>query len=77
MNWQDHIEIRPGVLCGKPVFKGTRLGVQHILEKMAAGYTEADLLSAFPLLTPELIRAALSFAAESIGLDERAFPGSA
>lgn len=73
MDWRDHIENRPDVLAGKPVFKGTRLGVQHVLERMAGGYTEADLLDAYPLLNPERLRAALAYAAEVIAHDERVF----
>lgn len=71
MDWRDHIEFRPDVLGGKPVFKGTRLGVQHVLEKMACGASEPELLRSHPTLDQAKIRAALSLAADSLGLDER------
>lgn len=58
MNWQDYIEQRPDVLVGKPVFKGTRLAVEFILERLGDGATEDDLLASYPRLTREHIRAA-------------------
>lgn len=63
MRFEDYIEIRPGVRSGKPCFKGTRITVYDVLEYLAGGTTEAQLLEEFPALTPEHIRAALAFAA--------------
>ena len=60
MRFEDYIEIRPGVRSGKPCFKGTRITVYDILEYMAGGMTEDQILSDFPALTPEHIRAALT-----------------
>ena len=57
------IEIQPGVRSGKPCFKGTRITVYDVLEYMAGGMTEQDLLGNFPALTVEHLRAALMFAA--------------
>jgi len=34
MNWQDYIEEKPGVMMGKPVFKGTRITVEHVLREL-------------------------------------------
>ena len=56
----------PKVLAGKPVVAGTRITVELILEKLAAGESEAQLLEAHPQLTSESIRAALSFAATAL-----------
>ena len=53
MNWRDRIEVNPDVLTGKPVVRGTRLAVELILELLAAGETERDLLSDYPRLTRE------------------------
>lgn len=58
MDWRQYIEQRPDVMLGKPVIKGTRLTVELIIEGLAEGATEADLLSAHPRLRPEHIRAA-------------------
>jgi uncharacterized protein (DUF433 family) len=63
MNVDDFIEIRAGVRSGKPCFKGTRITVYDVLEYMAGGMTEPELLDNFPALTPEHLRAALMFAA--------------
>jgi uncharacterized protein (DUF433 family) len=65
MNWRDYIEMRRDVMMGKPVFKGTRLTVELILERLGAGATEADLLQAYPRLRSEHIRAAQAYAAAS------------
>ena len=59
---ENMIEINPNVMMGKPVVRGTRIPVETILEKLAAGETEADLLAAHPRLTPEAIHAALAYA---------------
>lgn len=62
---EDFIEIRPDVRSGKPCFKGTRITVYDVLEYLAGGMTEAELLTDFPALSPQHIRAALAFAAWS------------
>jgi uncharacterized protein (DUF433 family) len=59
----------PKILMGKPVIAGTRLSVELILEKLAAGETVAQLLLEHPLLTEEGIRAAMKFAAEALKAD--------
>jgi uncharacterized protein (DUF433 family) len=53
----------PNVMIGKPVIAGTRITVELILEKMAAGETVEQLLEDHPRLTREGIQAALAFAA--------------
>lgn len=63
MRFEDYIEIRPGVRSGKPCFKGTRITVYDVLEYMAGGMSDADLLEQFPALTLDHLRAALAFAA--------------
>ncbi|GFP24398.1 hypothetical protein HKBW3S09_01865 [Candidatus Hakubella thermalkaliphila] len=62
----DRIEINPAVMLGKPVIRGTRIPVELLLRKLSEGATEADLLDAYPRLTPEDIRAALAYAADSL-----------
>ncbi len=56
----------PKVMTGKPVIRGTRITVELILEKFAAGQTEEQILLAHPHITREGIRAALAFAAEAL-----------
>ena len=54
----------PAVMMGKPVVVGTRITVELILEKLAAGETVEEILEAHPRLTHEGVQAALAFAAE-------------
>ena len=64
MDIRDQIEVNPKVLMGKPVIKGTRISVESILEKLAAGETEMEILQAHPHLNKENLKAALGFAAQ-------------
>ena len=60
MNWQNHIVVDPKVLVGKPVVKGTRIAVELVLDLLAQGWTEQQLLENYPGLTPESVRACAS-----------------
>jgi uncharacterized protein (DUF433 family) len=70
MNWQDYIERDPEVMLGKPVFKGTRLTVEFILERLGQGAAVEDLLDAHVDLRPEHIHAAQAYAASVLRHDE-------
>jgi len=59
----------PNVMMGKPVIVGTRITVELILEKLAAGESVEQILDAHPRLTREAIQAALSFAKEALRAD--------
>lgn len=63
MKLEDRITISPGVRGGKPCIRGTRITVYDILEYLAGGMTESQILADFPSLTQEDIRACLVFAA--------------
>jgi uncharacterized protein (DUF433 family) len=63
MAWQNRISVSPAIRSGKPCIKGTRITVYDVLEYLAGGMTEDELLSDFPDLTREDIRAVLAFAA--------------
>lgn len=63
------IESNPKVMMGKPVIAGTRVTVELILEKLAAGESVEQILQAHPRLTEEAIHAALAFAAEALRAD--------
>jgi len=63
MNWQKHISINPSIRSGKPCIKGTRITVYDVLEYLAGGMSEEDILKDFPDLTRDDIRACLAFAA--------------
>jgi uncharacterized protein (DUF433 family) len=60
----DRIEVDPRVMLGKPLVRRTRITVELILQKLSEGATEADLVDAYPRLTPGDIRAAIGYAAE-------------
>jgi uncharacterized protein (DUF433 family) len=62
----DHIEINPAVMLGKPVIRGTRIPVELLLRKLSEGATSDDLLDAYPRLTPDDIKACLAYAADTI-----------
>ena len=63
------ITSEPDVMMGKPVVKGTRITVELILEKMSAGETAEEIISAHPRLSKDSILAALAFAAEALRAD--------
>jgi uncharacterized protein (DUF433 family) len=66
MDWQNYIVADPAVLVGKPVIKGTRLSVEFILELMAEGWSEAQMLHNYPGLTREQILACVAYARERL-----------
>ena len=57
------IETRPGVRSGKPCFIGTRIAVYDVLDYLASGMTPSEIVTDFPELTDQHVRAALGFAA--------------
>ena len=63
MNFRDIITIDAGKRGGKPTIRGMRITVYDILEYLASGMTEEEIVSDFPYLTKEDIRACLQFAA--------------
>lgn len=66
---QNPIVSDPTVMMGKPVIAGTRITVELILEKLAAGETYEQILEAHPHLTREAIQSALAFAAQALKAD--------
>lgn len=60
----ERIILDPGVRSGKPVIRGTRITVSDVLEYLAGGMSQEEILADFPDLTAEDIRATLTFAAE-------------
>jgi uncharacterized protein (DUF433 family) len=60
--WPERIVLDPEVLAGKPVIRDTRLAVEFILELLAAGQSESQILANYPGLTREDILACLSYA---------------
>ncbi len=63
------IQSDPAVMMGKPVIAGTRITVELILEKLAAGETIEQILDAHPRLTKDAVLAAIGFAAQALKAD--------
>lgn len=64
MDYREIITIEPGKRGGKPCIRGMRITVQDVLEYLAGGMSEEEILSDFPELTRDDIRACLAFAAD-------------
>jgi len=64
MNYQRRITIEPGKRGGKPCVRGLRISVYDVLEQLAAGLSQKEILEDFPELEPEDITACLAFAAD-------------
>lgn len=73
MAWSERIVIDPEILTGKPVVKGTRLAVEFIIELLAQGWSQEDILRNYPGLAKEDIQACLSYAS-SILHAEKVYP---
>jgi uncharacterized protein (DUF433 family) len=65
MDWRQYISIEPNRRNGKPCIVGTRITVQDVLEYLAGGSTEQELLEEFPQLRLEHVQACFAFAAEA------------
>jgi uncharacterized protein (DUF433 family) len=63
MKLPERIEVDPEIMMGKPCIKGTRIPVYALLQKIAAGESEAQLLEAYPQLSKADLTAALEYAA--------------
>jgi uncharacterized protein (DUF433 family) len=78
-HWMDRDELLnritacPGVLTGKPTVRGMRISVEQILEALAAGVPESEILEDYPMLEPKDIRAVLLYARDLVA-SERVYP---
>ena len=70
------IEINPAIMFGKPVIKGTRITVEHLLRKLAGGMWVEQILNDHPHLTPDDIYAAAEFAADYMAQEDVIFAGA-
>jgi uncharacterized protein (DUF433 family) len=66
MNWEDRITADPGVLVGKAVIRGTRLAVEFIIDLLADGWSEQQILDNYPGITHDDIAACLRYANELV-----------
>lgn len=73
MTWRERIAVDPAILAGKLVVRGTRLSVQFIIDLLAQGWSEADILKNYPGLAREDIQVCLAYASDRLGA-ENVFP---
>lgn len=76
MNREDllnRITVNPDVLVGKPTIRGMRISVEQVLDALAAGVTERELLEDYATLEPDDIRAVLLYARDVVA-SERVYP---
>ena len=73
MTWQERIVVDPEILVGKPVIRGTRLAVELIVDLLAQGWSEEDILKNYPGLTREDVHACLRYAS-AVMQSEKVYP---
>ncbi len=66
----DRITVRPDIFGGKPIIRGMRFAVEHVLAKLAAGDTVDTILNEYPILESEDIQACLLYAYRSVAGEE-------
>jgi len=64
VKWSDYITVDPHVCHGKACIKDTRIMVSVVLDNLAEGLSTDEIVANYPGLTPEAVRAAISYAAE-------------
>ena len=75
MTLPERIVVNPEILVGKPVVRGTRLAVELIIDLLAQGWPEGDILASYPALKHEDIQACLSYASAVLKA-ERVYPAN-
>lgn len=76
VEWRERIEVKPGVMTGKPVIKGTRLTVDHVIELLAEGWTVPMITGEYPGVTAEDVAACLAYASDVLK-SEKVYPARA
>jgi uncharacterized protein (DUF433 family) len=69
----DRIVVDPRILTGKPIVRGTRISVELVVELLAAGWSHEQILTSYPHLAGEDIRACLAYAGELLR-EEKVYP---
>lgn len=64
MDWRERISVDPLICHGKACIQGTRIMVSVILDNLAAGNSQEEILKSYPSLTPRDLQAAMAYAAE-------------
>lgn len=66
IDWKKHITSDKSILLGKPVIKGTRISVEFIIELLASGWSELDILENYPRLKKKDLQAVFAYMHENI-----------
>jgi len=72
-DWRNRITVNPEILAGKPIIKGTRISVEHILDLLANGWTTEAILENYAQLKRKDITAVLKYAAQILK-EEKVYP---
>jgi uncharacterized protein (DUF433 family) len=64
VDWREHITVDPLICHGQACIMGTRVMVSVVLDNLAAGLTEAEIMESYPSVGPTAIQAAIAYAAE-------------
>lgn len=70
MDWQGRIVTTPDTLFGKPRIAGTRIGVEFLLDLLASGWTDTQILDSYPHLKPEDLQAVFAFVRDCLKGEE-------
>ena len=66
MDWQTYITVDPQICHGQACVAGTRIPVSVVLDNLAAGISETEIIGSYPRLTPEAIQACIAYAADLV-----------
>lgn len=77
MDWREHIYSNADIRSGKPIFRGTRVKVEFVLDLMAAGWTAERMAEEYPEIEPHHLQAAAAFAADLMRDEDYAAIGQA
>jgi uncharacterized protein (DUF433 family) len=72
-DWRSRTTVNPEILAGKPIIKGTRISVEHILDLLANGWTTETILENYPQLKKQDIPAVLRYATQMMK-EEKVYP---
>ncbi|MFB1486059.1 MULTISPECIES: DUF433 domain-containing protein [unclassified Thiocapsa] len=65
-DWKDRIICDPEILFGKPHIRGTRIGVEFVLDRLADGWSQAEILDSYPHVSADDLQAVFAFARDCI-----------
>jgi uncharacterized protein (DUF433 family) len=65
-SWQERIVVDPKILVGKPVIKGTRIAVELVIDLLARGYSNDQIIEQYDHITPADIQACLAYASDAL-----------